>query len=84
VHCSRVFRSSVPSSILPLTHGPGGRRAFNAVGHAGGGARPEYGGSVPAGEGSFAAVIMTGFLTPAQAALTALGPIRRNSGVHNF
>jgi len=42
------------------------------------------GGSVPAGEGSFAQVIMTGFLTLAQAALTALGPVRRNSGVHNF
>jgi hypothetical protein len=41
-------------------------------------------GSVPAGEGSFAQVIMKGFLTLAQAALTALGPVRRNSGVDNF
>jgi hypothetical protein len=55
-----------------------------AVGHAVGGARPEHGGSVPAGEGSFAQVTMTGFLTLAQAALTALGPVRRNSGVDNF
>jgi hypothetical protein len=60
VLCSRVFRSSVPSSIPPWRHGPGGRRAFAPLAMQDGGARPEYWGSVPAGEGSFAQVITTG------------------------
>ena len=80
MHCSPVFRSSVPSSIPPLGAWPGGRQVSSVVDHAYGGARPEVGGSVPAGEGSFALVIMTGFLTLAQAALTALGPVRIESG----
>ena len=84
MHCSRVFRSSVPSSIPPLKHGPGGRHAFRVVSHAGGGARPEYGGSVPAGEGSLAQVVMKGFLTLAQAALTAAGTGPVKFRVHNF
>ena len=42
------------------------------------------GGTVPAGEGSVAQVIMTGLLTLAQAALTALGPVRGNAGAYNF
>jgi hypothetical protein len=83
VHCSLAFRSSVPSSIPPQKHGPGGRRAFASLAMQWRSSSGVWG-SVPAGEGSFAQVIMAGFLTLAQAALTALGPVRRNSGVDNF
>ncbi len=59
VHCSRVFRSSVPSNIPPWEHGredgmfmPSTMLMEELV--------RRVGGSVPAGEGGFARVILTG------------------------
>jgi hypothetical protein len=79
VHCSRVFRSNVPSSILPLTHGPGGRHAFVPL------AMPvaelvRSMGVGPSGRGQFRASDLDGVLILAQAALAALGPVRSESG----
>src|SRR5690348_18089006 len=52
VLCSRVSRSSVPSSVPARRHGKEGGTHCSAVAHADGGARPAGLGAVPAGEGS--------------------------------
>jgi hypothetical protein len=80
VHCSRAFRSSVPSSIPPWEHGREDGRFFSGVDHAYGGARPESWGVGPSGRGQFRASDLDGVLILAQAALAALGPVRIESG----
>jgi hypothetical protein len=61
-----------------------GGAAFAPLAMLVGGARPEYGGSVPAGEGSFAQVILTGFLTASASGAHRAGTDPEKSGVDNF
>ena len=60
MHCSRVFRSSVPSSIPPRKHGQEDGSLFVPLAMSVAELVRRIGGSVPAGEGSFARVILTG------------------------
>jgi len=84
VHCWRVSRSSVPSSIPPREHGQEDGIFSCAVDHAYGGARPEGLGDSPSGRGQFRASDLDGVLILAQAALAALGPVRSESGQITF
>ena len=59
MHCSRVFRSSVPSSIPPWEHGREDGMSMSLTMLMADLVR-RVGGSVPAGEGGFARVILTG------------------------
>ena len=78
MHCSRVSRSSVPSSIPPGEHGLEGGAEFvplpvltaELV-------RRVFWGDSPSGRGQFAQVILTGWVsTLRRAALAALGQVR--------
>jgi len=60
VHCSRVFRSSVPSSIPPWEHGREDGALSMPSTMLMGGARPEGCGVSPSGRGQLARVILTG------------------------
>ena len=60
MHCSLVFRSSVPSSIPPWEHGREDVMIFMSSTMLMAELVRRVGGSVPAGDGSFARVIQTG------------------------
>ena len=74
--CSRVFRSSVPSSIPPRRHGPGGRHAFVPLAMPSGGSSGVLGGRSQRARAVRASDLDGVVLTLAQAALAALGPVR--------
>jgi hypothetical protein len=81
VHCSRVFRSSVPSSIPPGEHGrEDGRPSTPSTMLMAELVRKSWGVG-PSGRGQFRASDHDGVLMLAQAALAALGPVRIESGI---
>jgi hypothetical protein len=83
VHCSRVSRSSAPSSIPPREHGQEDGRVSRPLTMLVAELVRRVGGS-PSGRWQFRASDLDGVLILAQAALAALGPVRCESGHITF